>query len=185
MPSWGLSRRRHNHQQGGLPTPSTLQRRYSSRFGMPSVMCLLVGGSFSLDPCSPARRGPDATVKATLRYVAEDDGLAQTWRGKSIYMNSPYGRAISRWVEKPRVEVDAGHATTVIGLVPVRTDTRWWHEHVARFASVWLLKERMAFGDGRVPAPFPSALLLWGGSERLKSGIGIAFSDAWHVPRLR
>jgi len=143
----------------------------------------LVGGAFSLDPCSPARRGANATVRARLRYVAEDDGLAQAWRAKSIYMNPPYGRGLPRWVEKARAEVEVGRAATVIGLVPARTDTRWWHEHVAGLACVWLLKGRLAFGDGTAAAPFPSALLLWGGDEHLRSAISRAFPDAWHVPR--
>ena len=120
----------------------------------------VVGGEFSLDPCSPVRSGPKAPVRARLRFTAEDDGLMRPWRAGTVYLNPPYGRELPKWIAKARREHEDGRAGLVIGLVPARTDTRWWHEDIAGHADVWLLKGRLAFGDGAAPAPFPSALVV-------------------------
>ncbi len=140
----------------------------------------LVGGRFDLDPCSPGKAR--SRVKARTHYTELDDGLLLPWAG-NVFMNPPYGRALSRWTHKARIEVDVENARMVVGLIPARTDTRWWHSDVAGVANVWLLRGRLAFGDGVQSAPFPSALILWGGDEELAIRISTAFPDAQHVPR--
>ena len=134
---------------------------------------------FDLDPCSPGRG--ISRVRARVHFDEADDGLALPWHG-SVFMNPPYGRGISKWVAKAANEVGEGRAEQVLGLVPARTDTAWWHSSVASRADVWLLKRRLAFGDGTTCAPFPSAMVLWGGDENVRVGICRAFPDAWNVP---
>lgn len=124
----------------------------------------VVGSGFDLDPCSPTRRGP---VRARLRYTAADNGLELPWRGK-VFVNPPYGRQLSSWIAKGRAEAEAGRASLVVALVPARTDTRWWHDHVAARADVWLLRGRLSFGDGLQAAPFPSAIVVWGADNLLQ-----------------
>jgi hypothetical protein len=141
----------------------------------------VVGGEFGLDPCSPVRRGPGAPVRARLRFTSEDDGLGRPWRATSVYMNPPYGRQLGLWMAKARMEAEAGRAGLVIALVPARTDTRWWHDHVAGKADVWLLRGRLAFGDGTMAAPFPSAIVVWSALEQHRLALAAAFPDAWHV----
>ena len=140
----------------------------------------LVGGRFDVDPCSP-RKGR-SRVLARLHLTADDDGLTHEWHG-ATYMNPPYGRDIPRWTAKARQEAESGRASLVIGLVPARTDTRWWHADIAGMADAWLIRGRLAFGDGKQPAPFPSALLLWGGNAGHVRGISQAFPTAQHVSR--
>jgi hypothetical protein len=86
---------------------------------------------------------------------------------------------------KARMEAEAGRAGLVIALVPARTDTRWWHDHVAGKADVWLLRGRLSFGDGTMAAPFPSAIVAWGATDYARSMLGEALPGAWHVPRSR
>lgn len=140
----------------------------------------LVGGRFDLDPCSPGKGR--SRVRARTHYTEQDDGLSFAWHGR-VYMNPPYGKALPAWTTKAHSEVVAGHSSLVLGLIPARTDTRWWHRDVAGVAHVWLLRGRLAFGDGVQSAPFPSALTLWGGDEEFAMRISIAFPDAQHVPR--
>lgn len=140
----------------------------------------LVTGRFDLDPCSPGKGR--SRVRARTHYTEEDDGLSLPWHGKA-FMNPPYGKALPAWTAKAHAEIVAGHASLVLGLIPARTDTRWWHRDVAGVAHVWLLKGRLAFGDGTQSAPFPSALIVWGGSDDLVQRISTAFPDAQHVPR--
>jgi len=155
---------------GWTTPPEILERLYS-----------VVGGCFTLDPCSPVRSGPRAPVRARIRYVAEDDSLALPWMG-SVYMNPPYGRVLPRWSAKARTEAASGRASVVFGLIPARTDTRWWHADVAGHADVWLLRGRLAFGDGTQPAPFPSAIVVWSATDHHRARMALAFPDAWHVP---
>lgn len=115
------------------------------------------------------------------------DGLHTPWvkpgRGL-IYVNPPYGREIGDWIAKARGEYEALSAEVVM-LVPARTDTVWWHDHVAGVARgrcFW--KGRLRFGN---PAPgkgsgesstFPSALLYYG---RRPYTFAAAFEDAGEI----
>jgi site-specific DNA-methyltransferase (adenine-specific) len=98
-----------------------------------------------------------------------------------VFVNPTYGRQLASWVAKARDEQKSGRAGLVVALIPARTDTRWWHESVAGHADVWLLKGRLAFGDGTQAAPFPSALVVWGASPTQRGLIRNAFPDAWFV----
>ena len=129
---------------------------------------------FDLDPCSPTSDGP---VPATVRWTETDDGLARPWRGL-VFVNPPYSRALPRWVAKCATEADAG--AVVVGLVPSRTDTRWWHDSVAGQADVIMLKGRLRFGGGQHSAPFPSALIVWGDTQ-LADRIARALPGSWHI----
>ena len=53
-------------------------------------------GDFDLDPCSPLNRPWDT---AKNHYTVEDDGLIQPWYGR-VWLNPPYGRAMTPWLEK-------------------------------------------------------------------------------------
>jgi hypothetical protein len=141
---------------------------------------LLPGNQFDLDPCSPTADRRRAPVRALLHYTEADDGLSLPWRGM-VWMNPPYGRQIGAWTAKARVEVKAGNAQTVLGLVPARSDTRWWHADVAGHADVVMMQGRLKFGDGAASAPFASALVVWGSDDTLRAGLRSEFDDAWHV----
>jgi phage N-6-adenine-methyltransferase len=116
---------------------------------------------FDLDPCSPRKDGP---VKARVRFTAQDDGLSlAAWHG-TVFVNPPYGRGIGNWIAKGRSEFEQGNAKTVVLLIPARTDTSYWHEHIQNRAKVLFLQGRLKFSDGAQAAPFPSALVIYGAS---------------------
>lgn len=96
-----------------------------------------------------------------------------------MYMNPPYGSAIKLWIAKAYAEVIQGKAHMVIALVPARTDTQWWHNYVVNKATTYFFKGRLAFGDGKQAAPFPSVLVVWGGSERVLEQIAEALPMTW------
>jgi phage N-6-adenine-methyltransferase len=104
-------------------------------------------------------------AKCEHYYTKKENGLLQPWRGV-CWMNPPYGREISRWVQKAyESSFEAG--TIVVCLLPARTDTKWWHEYVmTRAADVSFIQCRLRFsGKGGVSkgsAPFPSALVIFG-----------------------
>lgn len=148
----------------------------------PELVAVLEGvfGRFDLDPCAASADASQARVRARVRLTMQDDGLAVAWRGR-VFVNPPYGRQLGAWVAKCAGEAAAG--ALVVGLVPARTDTRWWHTHVAGRADVFMLRGRLRFGDGTMPAPFPSAVAVWGASAALVAQLGPALPGAWHVPR--
>ncbi len=137
----------------------------------------MVGGTFTLDPCSPTWKLSQAPVRAGRHYTVEDDGLALAWDGDGdVFMNPPYDRGIRRGVAKARQEVEQGHAVSLLGLIPSRTGASWWHASVAQVAHVWQLDERLRFGGlGGNGSPFDSALVLGGGDDLYRAGLHAAF----------
>jgi len=95
-------------------------------------------------------------------YTAQEDGLAQSWAGETVFCNPPYDRHVDRWVRKARAETENG-ATTVL-LIPARTDTRMFHDLIKDRAEVVFLRGRLMFtlgGVKRTRAPFPSMLVVF------------------------
>lgn len=135
-------------------------------------------GPFHLDPCAPADGA--SPVRATVRFTEADDGLTLDWFGR-VFMNPPYGRSLGAWVGKARAE--AARGCLVAGLVPARTDTAWWHQHIAGAAHVVFLRGRLAFGGQSRAAPFPSAVAVWGSSPDLLDQLRACFPEAFIAPR--
>lgn len=115
---------------------------------------------FTLDPCCTK-----ATAKAGTFFTVHDNGLSRSWGGHRVFMNPPYGRNIGAWVGKAYSEARRGGAVIVVGLVPSRCDTRWWHEFVMLAQEIRFLRGRLAFGDAESCAPFPSCVVVWSGTE--------------------
>ncbi len=157
-----------SHYHGWTTPPEILDHLYR-----------VIGGRFDLDACSPCR-GSRAPVRARLHYTAEDDGLTLPWTGRT-FVNPPFGRHIGLWTTKAREEAACGRASVVVGLLPARVDSRWWHRDVADHAHVALLRGRLSYGDGRQAAPFPSAIALWGGSPEFAQRLRHEFIEAWHI----
>jgi len=111
---------------------------------------------FTLDVCATAEN-----AKCKEFFTIEDDDLKQDWTGV-CWMNPPYGRDIGKWLQKAYesyIELN----TTVVCLVPARTDTKWWRQLVDyKSARVELLTGRIKFVGAVNCAPFPSALIYYG-----------------------
>ncbi len=106
---------------------------------------------FTLDCCATQENH-----KCDNYYSPETDGLKQEWIGR-IWMNPPYGREIGKWVKKA-FESKA----LVVGLLPSRTDTKWFHDYIYGKAEIRFLKGRLRFGGSKNSAPFPSMVVIWG-----------------------
>jgi phage N-6-adenine-methyltransferase len=108
---------------------------------------------FEVDVCALPEN-----AKCPQYYSPEDDGLSQDWIG-TCWMNPPYGRGIGAWVEKAYKSAK-DHGSTVVCLLPARTDTRWWHDYCA-LGEVYFVRGRLKFGDAANSAPFPSAVVVF------------------------
>lgn len=128
-------------------TPQDLFNKLNSHF------------NFQLDVCALP-----SNAKCSKYYTPDVDGLEQDWNiGGNIWMNPPYGREISKWMDKALRESEKG--ATVVCLVPSRTDTRWWHDYAMK-GSIYFIKGRLKFGEAKNSAPFPSALVVFNGSYK-------------------
>jgi phage N-6-adenine-methyltransferase len=107
---------------------------------------------FEVDVCASPQH-----AKCPVYYTPEVDGLKQEWYG-TVFCNPPYGRQIGAWVRKAFESSRRG--TTVVCLLPARTDTKWWHQYVMRAAEIRFLRGRLRFGDAKSGAPFPSAVVI-------------------------
>ena len=112
---------------------------------------------FNLDVCATRDNR-----KCRNFYAKELDGLKQDWSGV-CWMNPPYGREIGKWVQKAYEESLKG--STVVCLLPSRTDTRWWHDYCMK-GEVRFIKGRLKFGNSKNSAPFPSAIVIFRGDAQ-------------------
>ena len=110
---------------------------------------------FTLDPCAS-----DQNHKCDLYFTRQDDGISKNWGGYSVFCNPPYGRGIGRWVQKASEESKKPN-TTVVMLIPARTDTKWFHEYIYGKAEIRFVRGRIRFGGATANAPFPSMIVVF------------------------
>lgn len=112
---------------------------------------------FTVDVCA------DTTNYKVKRYFNKKmDGLSQSWIGEIAWCNPPYGREIKLWVEKAYESTKiVGCNTSVVMLLPARTDTKWFHEFIYNnpLCSVKFIKGRLKFSGSKNSAPFPSMIV--------------------------
>ena len=107
--------------------------------------------------------------KGAAYYTPETDGLKNPWRhgggGGAVFCNPPYGREIGKWVRKAYEEAKSG--TTVVLLIPARTDTAYFHEYIYGKAEIRFIRGRLHFtdedGNAYGAAPFPSMVVVYNG----------------------
>ena len=112
--------------------------------------------SFTLDPCATSDN-----AKCKKYYTIIENGLKQNWQGETVFCNPPYGRVIKNWVKKC-YEESLKPNTTVIMLIPSRTDTIYFHKYIYHMAKeIRFLKGRLKFGECKNSAPFPSMVVVF------------------------
>ena len=117
-------------------------------------------GEFNLDPCADY-----TNTKCANFFTEAEDGLSKSWEGFTSFINPPYGRGMDRWIQKA-YEESRKEDTRVVMLIPARTDTNYWHQYVMKADEVYFVKGRLKFGDSENSAPFPSAVIVFDGSNR-------------------
>lgn len=120
---------------------------------------------FALDVCATPKN-----AKCLNYFTKEQNGLIQGWHGH-CFMNPPYGLAIRDWVSKAHMEAKKG--VTVVCLLPVRSDTQWFHKYIwdkekhrcRDGVELRLLEGRLKFGSNRESATFPSMIVIFRGNS--------------------
>jgi phage N-6-adenine-methyltransferase len=101
--------------------------------------------------------------KCNNYFTKETNGLTQPWSGV-CWMNPPYGREIGEWTKKA---FESSVNATVVGLLPARTDTKWFHDYIYSpqldtiHQSMIFVRGRLTFVGAKNSAPFPSMIVVW------------------------
>lgn len=123
-------------------TPWPLFARYDVEFG------------FTLDAAAS-----HTNAKCARYFTPEIDGLVQDWGREIVWLNPPYGREIRKWMAKAHDAATRG--ATVVCLIPSRTDSGWWHDHVEMASERRFLRGRIKFVGAKYNAPFPCAIVIF------------------------
>lgn len=107
---------------------------------------------FNLDPCAT-----DDNHKCEKYFTKENDWLLQDWDNHTVFINPPYWRNVWKWVEKAKITKGGVRVL----LLPARTDTRRFHDHIYWKAEIRFLKGRLKFWWSKNPAPFPSMIVIY------------------------
>ena len=93
--------------------------------------------------------------------------------GEVVFCNPPYSRKGQQdlWIKKC-YEESLKPNTTVVALLPARTDTKRFHQYILNKADIIWIEGRLVFEiDGKPildkngrpqPPPFPSMICIWG-----------------------
>ncbi len=134
---------------------------------------------FTLDPCATKK-----SAKCRTFYTIKEDGLKQSWKDESTFVNPPYGNAIDKWVLKSYVTLTESKGSLVVMLIAARTETKRWQTMILPNArAICFLKKRVKFwlygkpfqvlnvltGKIRGGSPaFPSAIIVFGSKKLTK-----------------
>lgn len=140
-------------------------------------------GPIDLDPCANER----SPVMARRRFLLSegDDGLADPWSGRLAYVNPPFS-ALLVWLRRAYEQWRAGNVDTVVCLVPVRTDSAWFHEELSPVADIYLLRGRVRFLDSNGKGqhtPFSLMLVTLGATETQKLRYAQLVNGYWLARR--
>ncbi|WP_291741062.1 DNA N-6-adenine-methyltransferase [Clostridium sp.] len=112
--------------------------------------------NFDLDPCCTREN-----AKCKKYFTINEDGLKQSWEGRIVFCNPPYGKEIRKWVEKAHFE-SMKENTKVVMLIPARTDTSYFHDYIYnKVKEIRFIRGRLKFGKSKNSAPFPSMVVVF------------------------
>lgn len=106
---------------------------------------------FTTDVCAN-----ETNAKCKSYFTKEQNGLKQEWSGGVFWCNPPYGKEIGKWVQKA-----SESESTVVMLLPARTDTKWFHNYIYGKAEIRFIRGRLKFGGSKNSAPFPSMVVIF------------------------
>ena len=155
-----------------------------SRFTPPYFMAGIYEafGDVDLDPCAH----PLSPVIARQRIIlgAGCDGLSDAWSGRLAYVNPPFSAQL-QWLRRAHEQWQAGNVETVVCLVPVRTDSTWFHDILSVDADIYLLAGRVKFlnleGKGQ-HTPFALMLVTLGATAAQRARYAELSRGYW-LPR--
>ncbi|MDQ2764354.1 MAG: helix-turn-helix domain-containing protein [Pseudomonadota bacterium] len=136
-------------------------------------------GEVDLDPCANVL---SPVVANSLILLSEGgDGLVDHWAGKIVFVNPPFS-ALLKWLRRAHDQWKAGNVETVVCLVPVRTDSHFFHATLSADADIFLIQGRVRFLDPQGKGqhtPFALMLLTFGTTAEQRTRYAELVSGFW------
>lgn len=116
-------------------------------------------GPFTLDPCTDLSNW----LGTPAFYTRETDGLRHNWERHRVYVNPPYGRKVTPWIQKGVNSMfNSPFTTCVVMLLPARTGNPWFHDLVLKYAAqIMWIRGRLKFVGAPHMAPFDSMVVVF------------------------
>lgn len=113
---------------------------------------------FTLDAAASKKN-----AKCDKFFDKKSNGLIQNWEGETVFVNPPFGY-IEEWVLKC-YEEGKKEKTTVVLIIPSRTDTAYWHDFIMEASEIRFCKGRVNFWRNGHPtkngSTFPLAIVIF------------------------
>lgn len=100
-------------------------------------------------------------AKCKKYFTEENNSLIQDWEGETVWLNPPYGRILLPQFVKKAYEEGQKPNTTIVMLIPSRTDTKYFHDYILGKAEIRFIKGRLKFVGAKDAAPFPSMVVVY------------------------
>ena len=112
-----------------------------------------------------------ATAENTMLprfWTEEENGLKQSWEGERLWINPPYGKIGIQFIMKAHTR----EAELSVLLLPVRSDTKVWHECILHGEAdeIRFLRGRVQFVGAKYRSPFPSCIVIYKNTGERKHG---------------
>ena len=122
------------------------------------------GFNIVLDVCASGENN-----KCDIYFSKEQNSLKQDWHKiGNAWMNPPFSRDLKKWVEKAYTEAQKG--INVVCLLPVRSNTIWWHKFIIDTKSeVRFLKGEIKFNGMDRGLWLPFAIVIFKGGSFFSS----------------
>lgn len=107
-----------------------------------------------LDVCATGKN-----KKCNKYYDIDIAAFKQDWyKIGNAWMNPPFGKNLKKWVEKAYKESQKG--IVVVCLLPVRSNTNWWHEYCMK-GEIRFLRGEIKFNNMKRGLWLPFAIVIF------------------------
>lgn len=140
-------------------------------------------GQIDFDPCW---HEASSVAPATYLDVRQgDDGLRDAWSGRVAFVNPPWS-AQQKWIERAHDQWRKGNVRTVVCFVPAKTDTKFFHDVLAKDADVYFIKGRPRFfkaNETSEPTMVSTMVVMFGATSEQKARFAALIPGSWWLPQ--
>lgn len=99
-------------------------------------------------------------TKCEKFYTKEQNALEQEWDAPVNWCNPPYSKDLQPLFIKKAYDSSKKYGNTFVFLIPLRADTKVWHDYIWGKADVYIFRGRPKFYEGKSPT-YASAVVVF------------------------
>lgn len=131
------------------PTPQWLYDNISEQLNI----------KFDMDLCATHNN-----TKCSNYWTKEDDSLIQEWTELYNWCNPPYSKDLQPKFIQKAYESNKKYGNTFVFLIPLRGDTKVWHDYIWGKADIYIFRGRPKFYADKSPT-YASAVVVFNNNE--------------------